>query len=245
MNAKQINAIIIDDEHLGRKNLQLLLANFCPEVRIIETFDDPNQAYSFLKSNEIDLIFLDISMPNLSGFEFLQLFPKRNFEVVFVSAYEDFGIQAFRANAVDYLTKPISVVDLQEAVQRVMSKLSSHQTVARPNTKLLSVSHADGTNIINTDDIVYLAADDYLTTFYLVNQPKIVVAKTIKYFEEMLAPQQFARIHKSFIININFIDSYSKQDGGFVKLKHAAVVLPISRRKMGSFLDLIAQNVRH
>lgn len=238
-NIRKINAIIIDDEELGRKNLNLLLDKFCPSVQVKEMFFDEMEAYNYLINNDIDVVFLDISMPKINGFDFLQLFEIRNFEVVFVTAYEEFGIQAIRAKAIDYLTKPISVIELQEAVNRVHNKLGISD---KNQSKLISISHTEGTSIVNQADIVYLEADDYLTKFHLVNHKKIIVSKNIKQFEELLDKRLFIRIHKSFIININFIDSYSKQDGGIVKLKYP-VALPISRRKLTKFLQIIAKNV--
>lgn len=241
MNTKKLNAVIIDDEELGRKNLNLLLDKFCPTIQVVQLFDDTINAYNYLVNNEIDIVFLDISMPKMNGFDFLQLFTERSFEVIFVTAYEEFGIQAIRAKAIDYLTKPISVLELQEAVNRVIVK---HEPVSSKQTNFVSISHSEGTNIVSQDDIVYLEADDYLTKIHLNNHQKIVVSKNIKHFEELLDGDKFIRIHKSFMININFIDSYSKQDGGTVKLKYP-IILPIARRKFSQFLQIIAQNVRN
>lgn len=238
---KKIRAVIIDDEELGRKNLQVLLEKFCQEVYIADSFGDVIQAYKFLMNNEIDIVFLDISMPKMNGFEFLQLFSERNFEVIFVTAYEKFGIQAIRVKAIDYLTKPISVIELQEAVNSVLDKKRGQE---KNQMKLISIAHTEGTSIVNQDEIVYLEADDYLTKLYLDNHRKVVVSKNIKYFEELLDERLFIRIHKSFIININFIDSYTKQDGGMVTMKYP-VALPISRRKLATFLQIIAKNVRN
>lgn len=241
MFPKKINAVIIDDEELGRKNLAFLIEKFCPEVQVLETFGDEIEAHNYLCNNKIDVIFLDINMPKMNGFEFLQLFVSRSFEVIFVTAYEDFGVQALRAKAIDYITKPISVIELQSAVKRVIDKIPV--VVAKPSN-LISISHNDGTSIVNQHDIVYLEADDYLTKIHLINNQKITVSKTIKYFEELLDNQLFFRIHKSYVVNITYIDTYSKQDGGFVKMKYA-VTLPISRRKLTQFLDIISQNVKH
>jgi two-component system, LytTR family, response regulator len=237
---KSIKAVIVDDEDLGRKNLQLLIERFCPKVEVMSVFENEMEAYNYLINNQIDLVFLDINMPNISGFEFLQLFAERKFEVIFVTAYTDYGIQAIRAKAIDYITKPISVIDLQEAINRVIEKLGIEDIV---QTNMISISHTEGTSIVNQNDIVYLEADDYLTKFYLTNHKKIIVSKNIKYYEELLSKNLFIRIHKSFMININFIDSYSKQDGGLVTLKYP-VVLPISRRKLTYFLELISKKVK-
>jgi two-component system, LytTR family, response regulator len=236
---KKINAVIIDDEELGRENLGLLIEKFCKNVQVEKKFSNELEAYEYLTKYAIDVVFLDISMPNINGFEFLQLFTIRNFEVIFVTAYEDFGIQAIRAKAIDYLTKPISVIELQEAINRVIAKQELHE---KKQPKLISVSNTAGTNIINTDDIVYLEADDYITTFHLTENKKIIVSKNIKYFEDLLDKQVFIRIHKSYIVNINFIQSYSKKDGGIVTLKYP-ITLPISRRKLSQFIEIMSQSI--
>jgi two-component system, LytTR family, response regulator len=231
-----LKAIIIDDEELSRKNVEKLIETFCPDVSIIATFDAPFNAVDFLRQNTIDLLFLDISMPLVNGFEFLEGLPfERNFEVIFVTAYEEYALKALRIGATDYILKPISVKELQEAISKVKAKRRAKNEVSLG--KKISVSHSKGVSIFNYSDILYFEANDDLTTIHLVDNQKLYLTKSLKEFQSAL-DKSFFRIHKSYLINLAHIQGYSLQEGGLAIMKNN-VKLPISRRNMADFVETL------
>lgn len=234
---EKIQAIVVDDEELGRKNIHLLLGRYCPEIDVKATFEKPLDAKKYIEENTIELVFLDINMPNINGFEFVESFKEPTFDVIYVTAYHDMSLRALRLGAIDYITKPISVVELREAIERFVAKQRKATKEPNENTKI-SVAHSKGTSILDAKNIVYLQADAYTTTIFLQNKDKLMVSKNIKFFEDMLDSHHFFRLHKSYIVNLNYIDSYSNTDGGFVRMKQYGE-LPISRRKKDTFLKII------
>ena len=236
-----LKAIIIDDEALSRKNVEKLLESFCPDVQVKAQFESPLSAVDFLRQNDVDLLFLDISMPLVNGFEFLEALPfERDFDVVFVTAYEEHALKALRLGAIDYILKPISVKELQEAVAKVKAKRKPKYDLLV--SKKLSVAHSKGVSIIDFADILYLEVNDDLTTIHLTGTSKIYVSKSLKDFQSVL-DSSFYRTHKSFIVNLAHIQGYSVNDGGQVLMKNN-VKLPISRRIMADFIETMNQLVK-
>ena len=177
-------------------------------------------------------------MPKVSGFELIDSLSERNFLLVFVTAHSEFGIQAVKANAVDYLLKPVDINELQQCVKKLLV-LNKNKNKVNPDSKThemknkLLVSHNEGTNLIEFKDIIWFEGDNNYTKIHLANQKPLIVAKTLKEFENSLPENIFFRIHKSEIINLGFVSEYSTHDGGFLKLK-TGERLDISRRR---FLD--------
>lgn len=236
-----INSIIIDDEEHARKNLKLLLERYCTNVRILDVFGNPLEAIPMLENQAIDIVFIDINMPEINGLDFVEDYENRTFEIIFVTAYEDFTLRALRLGAIDYITKPISVRELQAAIERYMAK---SQADLKEDRYKLTLPHSKGTSVISIKDILYLQADTYTTTLYLKDNQQLMVSKNIKQFEEALANNYFCRIHKSFIVNLNQIESYGQNDfGGFVIMKND-ISLPISRRKRNDFVDKMQKFVK-
>ncbi|MBN1340094.1 MAG: response regulator transcription factor [Bacteroidales bacterium] len=241
---KKIRAIIVDDEEPGRRNLESLLSSYCPEVELSGLAASAVEARNLVESVRPELVFLDINMPNINGFEFLELFSRRSFLVIFVTAHAGFGIQAVKANALDYLLKPISITELQAAIKKVSDKIRNEGYLP-PSAELpekLAVSHLNGFEIVETDDIIRLEADDNYTTIYTVAQGPIVVSRTIKDFEVILDPERFIRIHKTHIINIRHLKKYSKKDGGMVTLSDATE-LAIAKRRHGFFMEKVHRHL--
>lgn len=236
-----VRCIIIDDEEFGRKNLELLITKYCEGIIIQGIYESTLDAVHDIPELNPDVVFLDISMPHQNGFEFLTHLPyERTFEVVFVTAFEDFGIQAIKTGALDYITKPINISELQVAIEKVAKK-KQRQTTTNSLNKI-SISHSKGISLIDPLEIIYLKGDDNITTIFLTNDRKLSVSKTLKDFEKSLDASTFIRIHKSFIVNLKFVESYSLQDGGCVKISNSIVTLPISRRKLSDFLSKVHSN---
>jgi len=255
---KKYSAIIIDDERNVREVLEILLNQFCSEVEIIGLASSAAEGRDLLKKNAIDFIFLDISMPKEDGFTFLASIPKNEYCIIFVTAFEDYALRALKANAIDYLLKPITPQDLREAVTKAVQqhelrqsreseKRIYHESLNNLNENInssskyiskITVAEQFGFHLVNTSDIIYLEADSNYTILHLSGLKKIVATKTMGDFEKILDQPAFFRIHKSIIININYLKAYSSYQGNFVELSDGTS-LSISRRRLGDFREAI------
>ena len=252
-----MNVIIVDDEEPARKNLASLLQNYCPEVTIVGIANSAEQARQILNTKNVDALFLDISMPNESGFDLLESIDRTKYLFVFVTAYNEYALKALRASAVDYLQKPIDIDELKDAVSKLLrTKLLIQQipsTSKDYNLSLgglisnnkkgneiqrLSLRGSQGFTIIDIDDIIYLDADSNYTIFHLKSFKKIVVSKSIKEFEELLNPKYFFRVHKSSIINLKYLKGFSKEFGYFALMTDNSSI-PVSRRRLNEFMEAV------
>ena len=229
-----IKTILVDDEILNLKNLEIILNENFLEIEILGSFQNVLDAKKFLENNVIDLLFLDISMPIENGFDLLKYFPVRNFQVVFVTAHEEFAIKALRVGAIDYILKPILKGELQTAIQKVQLVLKPAINLLAVNT--LELKYEGGKSIVNHDEILYLKGFDNLTTIYLTKKRKITLAKTLKFFESELQ-HGFFRIHKSFIVNLKHAEKILAKESYFLELSEGTQ-LPISRRNYKSLNDI-------
>jgi len=245
-----IRSVIIDDEHHGRQALKAALETYCNDVEIVAVCESPEQGLQVIKKENPDLVFLDIQMPNMSGFDVLQQLTPINFEVIFVSAYDQYAMKAIKFSALDYLLKPVDTDDLIQAVnkakERVGHNSGSYQYQSILNNILyksgkiekLAVPTLNGIDFFNTDDIIYCQADGKYTTLFLVNHQKQVISKNLKDFENMLNNSGFCRVHNSFLINIKHVQKYIKGEGGYVILTENNHV-DISRRRKDTFLNML------
>lgn len=202
-----------------------------------------------LETLDIDLLLLDIEMPNGSGFELLEnLGPDLDFKVIFITAYHEYALKAFKFSAVDYLLKPINPEELSAAIQKVAKGESKDapesikmlmETMEHRGEQFnkIALPSMEGLQFVNLDDIAYCESQDNYTKFFLRNGERIMVSKTIKYFEEVLDQHGFFRVHRSNIINLKYIDRYVKGEGGYVVLDQGARI-PVSRRRKEAFLQL-------
>ncbi|MCW3073620.1 MAG: DNA-binding response regulator [Flaviaesturariibacter sp.] len=248
-----IRALIVDDEEKNITNLAFLLQQDCEGIEVAGHARSASEARSWLRVNKVDVIFLDINMPIESGFDLLDSIPQRDFQVVFVTAYDEYALRAIKASALDYLLKPVKIEELQQAVQKIKRELSNPAS-GEKNTELLknlllsvhkkampvkiALPHLGGISFIEVIDIVSLQADSNYTVIHLKNMQKHVITKTLKDFEEIMDPMQFARIHKSTIVNLNYVKEYTTTDGGVVKMADGTQ-WSISRRQLDSFLEKI------
>lgn len=222
----KIKTILVDDEILNLKNLEIILNENFSEIEILDSFQSVLDAKKFIENNSIDLIFLDISMPIEDGFDLLDYFPENNFQVIFVTAHENFAIQAIRVGAIDYLLKPILISELRIAVNKVFE---IYATINKPILECkLTLTYEGGKSILDFDEILYLKGFDNMTTVYLTRNRKITVAKTLKYFEEQLQ-NGFFRIHKSFIVNLKVVTKVLTREAYYLELNEGTQ-LPVSRR---------------
>lgn len=239
---KILKVIIVDDELQGRNNLLYLLKTYCPEVEVIGTAVSAVDAKKMIFRLHPDAVFLDISMPKINGFELLESLTEINFLLVFVSAHAEFGIQAVKANAVDYLLKPISIKELQNSIKKLF-ELKNIKTNYPAKQKYCThdkiiISHLLGFTIIDVCDLIRLEADNNYTNLYLRENAKVTASKTMKHFEEMLPAEKFIRVHRSKIVNIDFIKELSYEDGGMLVLKDG-VKIPVSKNKLHSLIEKV------
>ena len=238
-----LKAIIVEDEATSREILRNYIAKYCPEVELLGEAANIEEGLVLIRNHELDLVFLDVEMPYGNAFDLLDKVGDRNFETVFVTAYDHYAIEALNSHASYYLLKPISIDELIKAVDHVRDvkekEYAIENKVLTPVFKGVSgkitVPQLDGFEVLNVNDIIYCKADDNYTEIHLKNT-KLVASKTLKYFEEALQEFPFARIHKSYLVNINTIVKYKKGKGGSVVLNTGKELLVSSSKKK----DLLA-----
>ncbi len=235
----KLNSIIVEDEETSREILKNYLKKYCPNVTVLGEAANVDEALMLIRNNELDLVFLDVEMPYGNAFDLLDKVGDINFETVFVTAYNHYAIDALNAHASYYLMKPISIDELIKAVDYV-AEIKSKEDALQDQVlvpKINSVNgkitlpQQDGFEIIETATILYCKADDNYTEIYLNNSKKKLVSKTLKYFEELLKESGFARVHKSFLVNVNEITKYKKGKGGHVVLSNGKAIIVSASRK--------------
>lgn len=245
-----LRAIVIDDiEAIRKRNLAVIKAN-CPNISIIGQADSVASGVKIISQLSPDLVFLDVEMPDGSGFDLLQKLTPFNFKVIFITGYEDFAIKAFRFSAIDYLLKPLNPNELIEAVKKAEESLGKEvfdlkltnlfANLERPkNLQKLILKTADRIYSVNIQDIVNCESDKNYTTFNFINGPKLVVSTNLKEYDTMLSPYNFFRTHKSHLINMAYFDHFVRSDGGNTIVMKDKTSIPLSVRKKDEFLILL------
>ncbi len=244
-----ITAIIIEDEAKSRASLSAKLSEYCPSVKVVAEAEDGVEGKAMIETYAPQLVFLDIEMPRLNGFEMLNAIPEKKFNVIFTTAYDHYAIQAIRYAAFDYLLKPVDVEELKTAVGKLaginagvidMQSKLLHEKMLYPMKQLnkLAVPTLEGIMFYNINDIVQLEANRNYTNIFFIDRSKITASKTLKEFEELLPADVFFRAHHSHIINLGYIKRYIKGDGGQIELQ-TGVYVDVSRRKKEEFLKAI------
>jgi len=239
----KLNAIIVEDEANSREILSNYLTKYCPTVSLKGEAASIDEAKELIKKYTLDLVFLDVEMPFGTGFDLLDQLPNRTFETVFVTAYNQYAIDALNNHAAYYLMKPINIDELIKAVTYVSEIRKKEDAledrVLTPNLNKvegkITLPQQDGFQILNVADILYCKADDNYTEIFLANK-KILVSKTLKYFEEALTKFAFARIHKSYLVNVNEVVKYRRGKGGSVVISSGKELLVSASKKK----DLLA-----
>ena len=243
-----LKAIIIDDELKGRIALRQKIADYCPGVEVAGEAAMAEEGIEVIRRLQPQIVFLDIEMPGMNGFEMLKAIDQQNFHLIFTTAYDQYALKAFRFAAFDYLLKPVDIEELRQAVSRVMQQ-SQHQTPQkiealeenlRAGTMLtkIAVPSSNGLFFYNLSDIVCLEAQSNYTVIHFLSDPKLVASRTLKEFEELLPPDSFFRAHHSYIINLHYIKRYIRGDGGQIEMQNGKYI-DLARRKKELFLSLI------
>jgi two-component system LytT family response regulator len=238
-----LKAILIEDESNSREILRNYLKKYCPKVDLVGEAASIKEGLMLINNNDLDLIFLDVEMPFGNAFDLLEQLPERSFEIVFVTAYDHYAKDALNEHAAYYLMKPINIDELIKAVAYVFEVKEKENKLQESvlNSKSKGVSgkltlpQQDGFQILNVEEILYCKADDNYTEIFLENK-KILVSKTLKYFEEALSDFPFARVHKSYLVNVNEVVKYRKGKGGSVVMSNGKELL-VSASKKKQFLS--------
>lgn len=248
-----LNTIIVDDEEFARSSLYFLIQENCENVHIAGIAKSVKEARNLLINNDIDLIFLDIAMPGENGFELISAAQMAKASVIFTTAYDQYAIKAIKANALDYLLKPIDIDELKLAVEKAKNFINLNKVENNRNESLknlandlnerksiqkLTLPSGQGYRLIDLDDIIHIEADSNYAIFHLINLEKITVSKVLKDYEEILPEHLFARIHKSSIVNLKYVKEYSNKNGLQVVLQNGESIT-VSRRRASDFFDKI------
>jgi two-component system LytT family response regulator len=223
-----IRALIVDDEKPSRELMINYLKEFCTDVEVVATASSVKTAFRAIQKHNPDVVFLDIEMPDGKGFDLLSLFDDIDFKIVFITAYSDYAIKAFRVNAVDYLLKPVKIDELKAAVEKLKNgksvtfnpelALNLLQSLADNSSlsPVIIISNIKGHEVLKVNNIIMCKADGYCTNFYVEGKKKIISSKNLKQYENLLKVHNFLRVHHSYLININHVISFNRQ--GEIKL---------------------------
>lgn len=244
----KITAILVDDMPQALKVLESDLKDLFPEISIIGKSDSVVSTAKLLRKETPDLLFLDIMLGDGTGFDLLEIFPQLKSKVIFVTAYEEHAIKAFRMAAIDYLLKPINPEELKEAVSKAKKQLTGtndqlsvlKETFSNPDTlpTRISLHTQEKIIIVNIADIIRCEADSNNTLFVLNSGKKVFVTKTLKHFEQLLSDHNFFRTHQSHLINMDYIQEFVRKDGGYLKMKNDEIV-SVSVRKRTELMELL------
>jgi two-component system LytT family response regulator len=248
-----IKAVIIDDEKDSIDTLKWKLENYCPDVSVISSFEKPADGVNYLKKNPVDLLFLDIEMPMLTGFDVLEELGRDiSFDIIFITAYDNFGIQAVKFSALDYLLKPVQNKELKEAIDKHLKKtqqkipseqidllLNNVQAERKGKRGRIALASKESIEFVDPNDIVVCEANSNYTNVYLVEGRKRVISKTLKDFEEMLMQFDFFRPHNSHLINLSRVKEFIRGDGGYLVMENK-MKIPVSKNKKEELMQLLS-----
>jgi len=235
-----MRAILVDDELANLENLQVLLAKNCSEVKVVAVANNNDDAFEKVNLHRPDLLFLDIQMGKTTGFDLLNKLIEKTFEVIFVTAYDNYGIQAVKFAALDYLLKPVDPDELKAAVtkaeNRMVSKINGEQLNfllnqikrTEPAVPKIALPQQHEIRYVSVDDVVRCVADNTYTFFYLSSGEKILISKPLKEYSDLLKPQGFVRAHQSHLVNPKFVKSWLKEDGGLLLMNNGDKI-PVSK----------------
>lgn len=245
-----INAIIIDDEKHCTDNLQWLLNHYCPEIEVVSVCENAQQGLTEINRQQPQLVFLDVEMPDISGFEMLEKMAAINFDIIFTTAFNQYAIRAIKFGALDYLLKPVDKDELRTAVDKLvkqsnkesLKQLTALLTHIRKSNDLsfqkIALPTLHGYELVPLNNIMYCESKSNYTNIHLNNGQQILVSRTLKDIEELLNTHPFFRIHNSFLVNLQYAIRYTRGEGGFLVLNNDTTV-PVSRNKKEELLKLL------
>jgi two-component system LytT family response regulator len=246
---QSLKAILVDDELSSLQNLQFKIKEYCPSVKVVAQTQHPEEAVKLVQLYKPDVLFLDIEMPRMSGFKLLEQIPEVDFEIIFITAYNHYAINAIRISAFDYLVKPVAIEELQQTVER-LANFSVKKTkeraevlqknLANPRSQddQITIPTNDGLEFIQISQIIRIESSSNYSRLVLQSGRQMLVTRQLKDFEEILQDYRFYRVHHSHLINLQYITRYIRGDGGQITMKNGDTI-DVSRRKKELFLKLI------
>lgn len=243
-----LKVVIIDDDASARNFIEKIIVSNFKDLKVVSKAINVETGLQAIKEHSPDIVFLDVDMPDGSGFELLQKLSEINFKLIFVTAHSEFAIKAIKFNALDYILKPIDVSELKEAIiktKKITKKEDENLKISailnnlnnNSTNKKIVLNTSDNIYVVNTKEIVKCSSEGNYTTFHLDNKQKIVISKTLKEYENLLSDYGFIRVHRSYLININFVEKYSKEDN-ILHMKDNSQI-PVSYRKKDELLKFL------
>ncbi len=244
----RLKALIIEDEEASRITLRNYLGKYCPSVELLGEAGNVENAYKLILKHQPQVIFLDVEMPYGNAFDLLEKFDRLDFEVIFVTAFSKYALEALNLSASNYLLKPLNIDQLVEAVEKVQQHVNDHEAIKTSNIllenlaienkqlKKMVLPMLDGFEVVTLKDIIWCAANDNLTDLHLTDGSKRTVCRTLKFYEGVLTDYDFIRIHKSHMINLNYVKLYRKGKGGEITLENG-ISLKLSPTRKNEFLE--------
>jgi two-component system LytT family response regulator len=239
-----IRCIIVDDELGNVEVLENMLANFCTGITVIGTASNAEEAYSLIREKKPDLVFLDIEMPGKNAFDLIESLSPISFEIIFVTAFEQYATRAFRYSALDYLLKPVGITELNEAVERARARvgiknfqqrLDNYFDVTQKKQPKIAIQVNDGYSFYNYNDIVFCSAVNAYTDIHFTDGSKIMSSNNLKHFSDLLPADTFCRIHRSYLVNLDHVVKYFNGRSGSIQLS-TGEVLEVAQRKKDELL---------
>lgn len=247
---EKLSAVIIDDEHDAADFISSIVNEYCTGLDIKGKAHNVSEGVELIRAVNPDLVFLDVEMPNGTGFDLLTHFPDKEFDVIFITAFNHYAIKAIKFSAVDYILKPINISEFIEAVSKVIHKRSTDKGSGRQDLEALMenirgtkptrlvIPTSDGREYLDPNDIIHIEADRSYSWFYITGKRKVLVSKHLKEFQDMLCDRNFFRPHNSHLINLDHVRKYIRIDGGYIEMTDGSKV-PVSRNRKDLFLEFM------
>ncbi len=242
-----LKVVIIDDKSSARKLISNIIKSSFKELNVVGFGEDVKSGLKVINSCKPDIVFLDVDMPDGTGFNLLQKLPKVDFKLIFVTAHSQYAIQAIKFSALDYFLKPIDIIEFTESLTKIISSIKKEEqelalsafmnNMKDAKNKKLVLNTSENIFVVNILDIIRCFSEGNYTTFFIKDQPKIVISKTLKEYDNLLSDYNFFRVHRAHLVNINFIQKYSKNNSVLYMKDNSQC--PVSYRKKDELLNLL------
>jgi two-component system LytT family response regulator len=249
---KKLKTVVVDDEQDAVGFITSIIGEYCPELEVTGTANNVISGVKEITDKKPDLVFLDVEMPNGTGFDLLAQFPEKQFDVVFITAFNHYAIKAIKFSAVDYILKPININDFIEAVKKVVHKRKESpsdgnealralmENIKSSPPSRLAIPTSDGMEYLNPRDVIRIESDRSYSWFFIAGNRKVLVSRHLKEFQEMLGDRNFFRPHNSHLINLKYVKKFIRKDGGYIEMQDGSHI-PISRGRKDIFLAHMAK----
>ena len=247
-----INTLIIDDEPKVQKSIEMIIKQYCPQLNVVGTASSALEGIKEINCKKPNLVLLDIEMPHGTGFDLLEGIANPDFQVIFITAYNQYAVKAFKYSAVDYLLKPIDIEEFVAAVNRVEKNLQNPvgqrfdvllENIKSNNLSKIAIPTSDGLEYISVNSIMYLEAERSYCYIFMENDKKMLVSRSLSDIEKLIESDTFFRCHKSFLVNLEFVKKYVRFDGGYIVLNNNKRI-DISRRKKDEFTEVMSMYMK-